>query len=159
MEKHLKSVSNIQMLWASEGKLFMFVYGDTKVSDVAPNAQESSNKERLAYIDLDTGRDLAARLDWILRLREEWNMNLEIKNLKKQYGKQAALNDLSITFEPGIYGILGANGAGKSTMMNLLTDNLKRDGGEILWNGTDILTLGQKFRGLLGVYAPAAGVL
>lgn len=80
-------------------------------------------------------------------------MKLEIKNLKKQYGKQLALNDLSITFEPGIYGILGANGAGKSTMMNLLTDNLKRDGGEILWNGTDILTLGQKFRRLLG-YMP-----
>ncbi len=80
-------------------------------------------------------------------------MKLEIKNLKKQYGKQLALNDLSITFEPGIYGILGANGAGKSTMMNLLTDNLKRDGGEILWDGTDILTLGQKFRGLLG-YMP-----
>lgn len=79
-------------------------------------------------------------------------MKLEIKNLKKQYGKQAALNDLSITFEPGIYGILGANGAGKSTMMNLLTDNLKRDGGEILWNGTDILTLGQSSR-LLG-YMP-----
>lgn len=80
-------------------------------------------------------------------------MKLEIKNLTKQYGKQAALNDLSITFEPGIYGILGANGAGKSTMMNLLTDNLKRDGGEILWNGADILTLGQKFRRLLG-YMP-----
>lgn len=80
-------------------------------------------------------------------------MKLEIKNLKKQYGKQLALNDLSITFEPGIYGILGANGAGKSTMMNLLTDNLRRDGGEILWNGTDILSLGQKFRRLLG-YMP-----
>lgn len=80
-------------------------------------------------------------------------MKLEIKNLTKQYGKQLALNDLSITFEPGIYGILGANGAGKSTMMNLLTDNLKRDGGEIRWNGTDILALGQKFRRLLG-YMP-----
>lgn len=80
-------------------------------------------------------------------------MKLEIKNLTKQYGKQHALNDLSIIFEPGIYGILGANGAGKSTMMNLLTDNLKRDGGEILWNGTDILTLGRKFRRLLG-YMP-----
>ena len=62
LEKHLKSVSNIQMLWASEGKLFMFVYGDTKVSDVAPNAQESSNKERLAYIDLDTCA--ISLLDW-----------------------------------------------------------------------------------------------
>lgn len=60
--KHLKSVSNIQMLWASEGKLFMFVYGDTNVSDVAPNAQESTNKERLAYIDLETGA--LSLLDW-----------------------------------------------------------------------------------------------
>lgn len=41
-------------------------------------------------------------------------MRLEIKNLTKQYGKQLALNDLSITLEPGIYGILGANGAGKA---------------------------------------------
>lgn len=80
-------------------------------------------------------------------------MKLEIKNLTKQYGKQLALNNLSITFEPGIYGILGANGAGKSTMMNLLTDNLKRDGGEVLWNGTDILALGKRFRKLLG-YMP-----
>lgn len=80
-------------------------------------------------------------------------MQLEIKNLKKQYGKQLAIDDFSITFTPGVYGILGANGAGKSTLMNLLTDNIKRDGGEILWNGTDILKLGQAFRKVLG-YMP-----
>ncbi|MDD2957714.1 MAG: ATP-binding cassette domain-containing protein [Lachnospiraceae bacterium] len=80
-------------------------------------------------------------------------MKLEIKNLTKKYGRQLALNDLTITFEPGICGILGANGAGKSTMMNLLTDNITRDAGEILWDGTDILELGKTFRGLLG-YMP-----
>lgn len=60
--KHLKSVSNIQMLWASDGKLFLFVYGNTKVSDVEANAQEATNKERLAYIDLETGE--LSLLDW-----------------------------------------------------------------------------------------------
>lgn len=62
LKKHLKSISNIQMLWASDGKLFMFVYGDTKVSDVDANAQEATNKERLAYIDIETGA--ISLLDW-----------------------------------------------------------------------------------------------
>ena len=80
-------------------------------------------------------------------------MQLEIRNLKKRYGKQWALNGLTITFTPGVYGILGSNGAGKSTMMNLLTDNLKRDGGEILFDGKDILKLGRDYRKILG-YMP-----
>ena len=80
-------------------------------------------------------------------------MQLEIRNLKKRYGKQWALNGLTITFNPGVYGILGSNGAGKSTMMNLLTDNLKRDGGEILLDGKDILKLGRDYRKRLG-YMP-----
>ncbi|MBU9743238.1 ATP-binding cassette domain-containing protein [Lachnospiraceae bacterium ASD3451] len=80
-------------------------------------------------------------------------MQLEIRNLKKRYGKKWALNGLTITFTPGVYGILGSNGAGKSTMMNLLTDNLKRDGGEILFDGKDILKLGRDYRKILG-YMP-----
>ena len=50
---------------------------------------------------------------------------IEIKNLRKTYGKKVALKSFSYTFEDGIYGMLGANGAGKSTLMNLLTDNVK----------------------------------
>ena len=37
-------------------------------------------------------------------------MELKLRNLTKQYGKFTALNQLSVTFTPGIYGILGANG-------------------------------------------------
>lgn len=82
-------------------------------------------------------------------------MKLELKNVKKQFGQVKALDGLSISFEPGIYGILGPNGAGKSTMINLITDNLKRDkdGGEILYDGEDILKLGKKFRSKVG-YMP-----
>lgn len=80
-------------------------------------------------------------------------MKLELKNLTKKYGTFTALDNMTITFEPGIYGILGANGAGKSTMMNLLTDNIDRTGGEIVFDNIDILKLGKDFRKALG-YMP-----
>lgn len=80
-------------------------------------------------------------------------MELELKNLTKHYGQKLALNDFSYIFSKGICGILGANGAGKSTMMNLITDNVSRDGGEILFGGKDVLALGKAFREKLG-YMP-----
>lgn len=84
-------------------------------------------------------------------------MKLELKNITKTFGEIVALDNLSITFEPGIYGLLGANGAGKSTMINLITDNIRRDvgaiGGEILFDGADILKMGSRFRNLVG-YMP-----
>ena len=54
-------------------------------------------------------------------------MKLEVRNLKKTYGTVQALKGINYTFTPGVYGILGANGAGKSTMINLITDNVSRD--------------------------------
>ena len=80
-------------------------------------------------------------------------MELQLKDVTKKYGEKVALDRFSYTFRPGIYGILGANGAGKSTMMNLITDNLRRDGGEITFDGTDIRKLGIEFRRILG-YMP-----
>ena len=80
-------------------------------------------------------------------------MKLELIGLTKQYGAFTALDRVNITFTEGIYGILGANGAGKSTMMNLLTDNISRTAGQILFDGTDILKLGRSFRRVLG-YMP-----
>ena len=78
---------------------------------------------------------------------------LEIKNLTKIYGDFRALNNVSFTLEPGVTGLLGANGAGKSTLMKLMTDYMPRTSGEILWNGTDILKMGSKWRELVG-YTP-----
>ncbi len=78
---------------------------------------------------------------------------IEIKNLRKTYGKKVALKSFSYTFEDGIYGMLGANGAGKSTLMNLLTDNVKRDSGEILYDGKEILKMGGSYLEKVG-YMP-----
>lgn len=83
---------------------------------------------------------------------EEYNM-LEIKELTKKYGDFTALDHIDVTLDKGVYGILGANGAGKSTFLNLLTDNIKRSSGEILYNGTEILSMGAAYRRKVG-YTP-----
>ena len=92
-------------------------------------------------------------------------MEIKITDLKKTYGNVKALKGINYTFTPGVYGILGANGAGKSTMINLITDNVSRDknGGSIMYSDgedntvskelVDILKLGAKFRGVVG-YMP-----
>ncbi len=80
-------------------------------------------------------------------------MKLEIKQLTKTFGNHTVLDNVSLTLTNGIYGLLGANGAGKSTLMNLITDNVLRSSGEILYNGTEILSLGKSFRAKLG-YMP-----
>jgi len=80
-------------------------------------------------------------------------MELQINELTKTYGTVQALNGISYTFRPGIYGILGANGAGKSTMINLITDNVSREKGEITYDGKEILKMGKHFRKIVG-YMP-----
>lgn len=81
------------------------------------------------------------------------DIKIEIKGLRKEYGKKLALKDMNLVLEPGIYGLLGPNGAGKSTLMNILTDNIKRTSGEIEYGGESIFGLGKEFRKLVG-YMP-----
>ena len=78
---------------------------------------------------------------------------LQIENLVKKYGDFTALNNVNLTINEGVTGILGANGAGKSTMLNLITDNIKRTSGRILYKEKDILELGSGYRKILG-YTP-----
>ena len=85
-------------------------------------------------------------------------MELIIKELTKTYGSKKALNYFSYEFTPGIYGILGSNGAGKSTLMGMLTDTVKRTSGEILYNGQEILKIGEAFRKEIGYMPQEQGV-
>ena len=80
-------------------------------------------------------------------------MELKLKNITKQYGEKKALDNFSLTFKPGIYGLLGPNGSGKSTMMKIITDNISPTKGEVFWDSTPILKMGDQYRSLLG-YMP-----
>ena len=58
-------------------------------------------------------------------------MKLEIINLTKNYGKKEVLKDIDFTFENGkIYGLLGKNGAGKTTFFNALNEDIEIDSGK-----------------------------
>lgn len=66
---------------------------------------------------------------------------LEIKNLNKSYGKTIVLRDISLKFEENkIYGLLGRNGIGKTTLLNIISAQIKADSGEIFLNNKNILT-------------------
>ena len=64
-------------------------------------------------------------------------MKLVIENLNKSFDKKCVLKNINFTFESGkIYGLLGRNGAGKTTFFNCLNEDLKCDSGEFyLSNG------------------------
>ena len=58
-------------------------------------------------------------------------MKLVIENLSKSFDKKCVLKNINFTFESGkIYGLLGRNGAGKTTFFNCLNEDLKCDSGE-----------------------------
>ena len=59
-------------------------------------------------------------------------MELLLDRLTKQYGSKIAVDCVSATLKPGVYGLLGANGAGKSTFLKLLSGEIEPSSGEIL---------------------------
>ena len=63
-------------------------------------------------------------------------MKIEVNGLTKKYGDKQALNNISFTLDgPKIYGLLGRNGAGKTTFMDILSGQIVADDGEIRING------------------------
>src|SRR5690625_1167794 len=63
-------------------------------------------------------------------------MKIEVNDLCKKFGQKYAIDHVSFTFEePKIYGLLGRNGAGKTTFMEILSGHILSTSGEILING------------------------
>ena len=84
-------------------------------------------------------------------------MKLTIKGLTKNYGKVCALSQFTYEFAPGIYGILGANGAGKSTTFKAILGLISTDGGNITILGKDRKDFTAKDKEELGVVLSDSG--
>ncbi|MGN2338561.1 ABC transporter ATP-binding protein [Clostridium cagae] len=83
---------------------------------------------------------------------------LEIKDLTKIYGRKRANDGITVTLENGVYGLLGPNGARKTTLMKQITTLIKPDKGEILYNGEDMFNMDDKYRDLIGYLPQEFGV-
>jgi ABC-2 type transport system ATP-binding protein len=89
-------------------------------------------------------------------------MLLDIQSLSHQYqtGKHTllAIKLLSLQVRPGILGLLGANGAEKSSLMRILATITKPSQGKILWQGQNIVKSPQLLRNELGYLPEYFGV-
>lgn len=80
-------------------------------------------------------------------------MKIELKGICKKYGKQEVLKSVSMEFNEGVYGLLGKNGAGKTTIIGILLGIIKANSGEILIDGEDIALHSKEFLNKIG-YLP-----
>lgn len=63
-------------------------------------------------------------------------MGLVLKNVSKTFVGKRAVDNISFELnKPGVFGLLGTNGAGKTTTIRMLLGIIKKDSGEINWNG------------------------
>lgn len=79
---------------------------------------------------------------------------IEIDNVDKSYGKIRALQDVSVTIEEGeLFGFIGPDGAGKTTLFRIITTLIKPDSGRVNVLGRNVIDNYYELRTLLG-YMP-----
>src|SRR5690606_12658009 len=80
------------------------------------------------------------------------NPILSVKGLSEAYGAIRAVHDVSFEVMPGeIFGVIGPNGSGKTTMFNSMLGQIRPDAGRIALNGADITRLNPQQLSMHGV--------
>ena len=77
-------------------------------------------------------------------------MELKIEHISKQFKDKTAVDDVSLTLTTGVWGLLGATGAGKTTLMRLIADIMTPSSGSISFDGEDIRKMGADYRNIFG---------
>nr|MDQ3352547.1 ATP-binding cassette domain-containing protein [Actinomycetota bacterium] len=84
---------------------------------------------------------------------------VRVRNLRKVYGPVTAVDDVSLEIEEGaVYALLGQNGAGKSTAVEILEGHRKRDSGEVEVLGLDPAGGGRELRDRIGIVLQSSGI-
>ncbi len=84
---------------------------------------------------------------------------IEVAGLGKHYGRINAVDDLSLTVEPGeVFGLLGPNGAGKTTTVEILEGYRRPDSGDVRVLGLDPWRDGTRLRPKIGVMLQDGGL-
>lgn len=101
-----------------------------------PKARTTKSKSRVENFDAIEEKVKSRKKEEALRLEIKMNRIggkvLELKKVYKKYGEQVLLKGFDYTFKKGErIGIVGKNGTGKSTFLNLITDKDKADSGKI----------------------------
>ena len=66
-------------------------------------------------------------------------MGLKVQNVSKSFGEKLAVDDISFEInKPGVFGLLGTNGAGKSTTIRMILGIINKDSGNITWNEKEV---------------------
>ena len=78
-------------------------------------------------------------------------MELKVERLTKKYEEKIAVDDMSFSLEKGVTGLLGANGAGRTTLMRMLSGILTTTSGEITYGEESVKS--ESYRNVLG-YLP-----
>ncbi len=86
-------------------------------------------------------------------------ISIQVADLQKSYGKLNVLNGVNFTVDQGsIFALLGSNGAGKTTIIKILTTLLKHDGGTAIVNGFDVASKPVHVRQSLSLTGQSAAV-
>ncbi|MCT4585496.1 MAG: ABC-F family ATP-binding cassette domain-containing protein [Peptostreptococcaceae bacterium] len=98
----------------------------------ARGTKQKARKQRFEELKDSLNNDLKEDLDISIPTRRLGNKIVEVKNLKKSFEDKTVINDFTYTFlKEDRIGIIGNNGEGKSTLLNLITHKLEPTSGEI----------------------------
>ena len=124
--------------------------GQLAVHDQCTSDGRQSRRRR--GLDLDAGSGLQTRA-------MAMTAAIEIAGLTKSYGDHAVLGGVDLSVPSGtIFALLGSNGAGKTTVVKILSTLLKADGGTVFVNGYDLATEPAKVRQSMSLTGQFAAV-
>ena len=69
---------------------------------------------------------------------------IEVRNITKKFSNQIANNNINLTFDKGLYAIIGKSGSGKSTLLHMIGGLLRPTSGKVFIDGIDIYSLSDK---------------